>query len=184
MASSTVKQITIERVERALSVLARVMEMDGQVYAPLYERLEREVEILKRKSESAPAPVIVVPPEEYFPEDVVLTKWRMLKGRELRRARRTNSIEFYAFQTGPHYTAKQIQDYINGAYLRKAIAPSSPSSPVPDLPRLPGPATTADDDRPLLQRLPPDLAAKVAEEFGNRIRRRRPSNRRRPKAAE
>jgi hypothetical protein len=39
----------IERVERALIVLAYCIELDGDVHLPMYERLEAEFEELKRK---------------------------------------------------------------------------------------------------------------------------------------
>ncbi|MDI4231487.1 hypothetical protein OZ411_01495 [Bradyrhizobium sp. Arg237L] len=40
--------ITVERLDQALLLVAYFMERDGPVYAPLYERLERELEVLKR----------------------------------------------------------------------------------------------------------------------------------------
>ena len=39
--------VTIERVERALLVVAYLTETDGDVYIPLYECLERELVELK-----------------------------------------------------------------------------------------------------------------------------------------
>ncbi len=38
----------IERVERALVLLAAFIELDGDVHVPMYERLEAELEQLQR----------------------------------------------------------------------------------------------------------------------------------------
>lgn len=40
---------TAERVERALDLLAQFIELDGDIYLPMYERLEAELEELKRR---------------------------------------------------------------------------------------------------------------------------------------
>ena len=40
--------MTVERIERALLVLAYIMELDGAVYVPLYDRLEQDLEALRR----------------------------------------------------------------------------------------------------------------------------------------
>jgi hypothetical protein len=40
--------VTVERIERALLVLAYIMELDGAVYVPLYDRLEQDLEALRR----------------------------------------------------------------------------------------------------------------------------------------
>jgi hypothetical protein len=39
----------VERVERALVLLAYFVELDGDVHLPLFEKLEAELEELKRK---------------------------------------------------------------------------------------------------------------------------------------
>ena len=39
----------IERVERALVLLACFIEMDGDVHVPMYEKFEAELEQLRRK---------------------------------------------------------------------------------------------------------------------------------------
>ena len=39
----------IQRIERAMVLLAYFMELDGEVYLPLYEKLEREYETMKCK---------------------------------------------------------------------------------------------------------------------------------------
>jgi hypothetical protein len=39
----------IERIERALDLLAEFIELDGDVYLPLYEKCEAELEELKRR---------------------------------------------------------------------------------------------------------------------------------------
>jgi hypothetical protein len=48
-ASDPQAPITIERVERGLSILAYLIERDGPVYVPHYEKLERELEALRRQ---------------------------------------------------------------------------------------------------------------------------------------
>ena len=40
--------MTVERVERALLLMAYILTLDGPKYAPLYERLERELQAMKR----------------------------------------------------------------------------------------------------------------------------------------
>src|SRR4051794_18689479 len=40
--------VTVERIERGLSLLAYFIERDGDVLVPLYEKLERELEDRKR----------------------------------------------------------------------------------------------------------------------------------------
>ncbi len=42
----------IERAERALLVLAFLIERDGDVHLPLYESLERNLEELKKKEDT------------------------------------------------------------------------------------------------------------------------------------
>lgn len=41
--------LSVERVEQGLLLLAHIIERDGIVYAPIYEKLERELESLKRE---------------------------------------------------------------------------------------------------------------------------------------
>jgi len=38
-----------ERIERALTLLAHFIELDGDVHIPMYEKFEAELEALKRK---------------------------------------------------------------------------------------------------------------------------------------
>jgi hypothetical protein len=38
-----------ERIERAMETLALIMEDDGEVYAPIFERLEQELAALDRR---------------------------------------------------------------------------------------------------------------------------------------
>jgi len=42
----------IERVERALVLLAYFIELDGDVHLPMYEKLEAELEKLKAKEDT------------------------------------------------------------------------------------------------------------------------------------
>jgi hypothetical protein len=39
--------VTIERLERGLALLAYMMSLDGAVYAPLFEKLERELDMMR-----------------------------------------------------------------------------------------------------------------------------------------
>jgi hypothetical protein len=43
---------TIERIERALVLLAYFIELDGDVHVPMYERFEAELEELKKKEDA------------------------------------------------------------------------------------------------------------------------------------
>jgi len=42
----------IERVERALVLLAYFIELDGEVHVPMYEKFEGELEELKKKEDT------------------------------------------------------------------------------------------------------------------------------------
>lgn len=42
----TLPMIEIERIERALAVLAYFIELDGEVHIPMYEKFEAELEAL------------------------------------------------------------------------------------------------------------------------------------------
>jgi hypothetical protein len=43
------KEITIERLQRALALVARAILLDGaEVYRPVFERLEREIEAFRQ----------------------------------------------------------------------------------------------------------------------------------------
>jgi len=42
----------IERIERALVVLAYLIERDGDVYVPLYEKFEAELQELKAREDT------------------------------------------------------------------------------------------------------------------------------------
>jgi len=42
----------IERVERALVLLAYFIELDGDVHVPMYEKFEAELEELKKKEDT------------------------------------------------------------------------------------------------------------------------------------
>ena len=43
---------TVERIERALVLLAYFIELDGDVHVPMYEKFEAEVEELKKKEDT------------------------------------------------------------------------------------------------------------------------------------
>ncbi|MGY4224434.1 hypothetical protein ACVMIH_001795 [Bradyrhizobium sp. USDA 4503] len=76
----------------------------------------------------------VITPENYLTEDEVLAQWPMLKASELRKARRTKAVDFYAFRSGPCYTAEQVQAYIDKTYLRKGdkCETTSTTAPAPE----------------------------------------------------
>lgn len=44
--------VTIERLERGLAILAYIMSLDGAVYAPLFERLERELAAMRQTQDT------------------------------------------------------------------------------------------------------------------------------------
>lgn len=44
--------VTIERLERGLALLAYFIMRDGPVYAPLFERLERELEAMRQTQDT------------------------------------------------------------------------------------------------------------------------------------
>ena len=46
--------LVIERVERALVVLAYFIELDGDVHVPMYEKFEAELRDLKKKEDTYP----------------------------------------------------------------------------------------------------------------------------------
>ncbi len=48
----TVRQhqpVTVERLERGLVLLAHIIAMDGEVYLPLFNKLEEELQSARRK---------------------------------------------------------------------------------------------------------------------------------------
>ncbi|WBU27507.1 hypothetical protein OOZ54_12465 [Rhodopseudomonas palustris] len=44
--------MTEERIERSLVLLAHVIEMDGEAYVPLFDRLEEELRARRRRRDS------------------------------------------------------------------------------------------------------------------------------------
>lgn len=50
MARDTDQPVTIERVRDALIVAARLVEYHGEAYAPIFERLEREMVEMQRRT--------------------------------------------------------------------------------------------------------------------------------------
>jgi hypothetical protein len=45
-------EITIERLERALALCAYLVELDGPIMVPMFERLERDLEALRRQEDT------------------------------------------------------------------------------------------------------------------------------------
>jgi hypothetical protein len=41
------QSVTVERLEAALAIAARAIVLDGAVYAPIFDRLEREIAALR-----------------------------------------------------------------------------------------------------------------------------------------
>jgi hypothetical protein len=79
----------------------------------------------------------------YLPETDVLARWPMLSDKELRQARRKHQLTFYAFASGPHYTAADVEAFIDRKYRRSAEPPAPrPPSPPPLPPLPPRPAST------------------------------------------
>lgn len=52
MAPQNAELTLVERVERALVLLAYFIELDGDVHIPMYERLEAELAELKRREDT------------------------------------------------------------------------------------------------------------------------------------
>jgi hypothetical protein len=44
--------ITVERLERGLAIAAYVMSLDGPMCAPLFEKLERDLEAMRRQGDT------------------------------------------------------------------------------------------------------------------------------------
>lgn len=44
--------VTIERIERALVLAAHVVMLDGEVYLPLFNRLENELQSARRQADA------------------------------------------------------------------------------------------------------------------------------------
>jgi hypothetical protein len=79
-----------------------------------------------------------IEPEDYLSEQAVLAKWPMLTAKELKKARKYKAIEFYAFRSGPCYTAEQVQLYIDQTYLQQGEPCEAPEDrPLPSLPSPP-----------------------------------------------
>jgi hypothetical protein len=45
--------VTLDRLERGLALLAHLVTLDGEVLLPLFEKLERDLEILRGKQDAA-----------------------------------------------------------------------------------------------------------------------------------
>jgi hypothetical protein len=45
--------VTLERLEHGLAIAAYLMELHGLVMAPIFEKLEREVEAMRRSQDAA-----------------------------------------------------------------------------------------------------------------------------------
>lgn len=86
----------------------------------------------------------------------------MLTAKELKKARKNNWISFYDFRGGPHYTAEQVQQYIDRTYLRAKVAtPSDNKNPLPQFPK---PLSV-----PALAGMTPELVAAAVELINQRI---------------
>jgi hypothetical protein len=52
--------VTLERLERALFVVAYIVKRHGEVYAPILDRLDREVKMAKRNARKGKADRILM----------------------------------------------------------------------------------------------------------------------------
>jgi hypothetical protein len=52
MSTHTKPGLTVERIERALLLLAYFIELDGDVHLPMYEKFEAELAELKKKEDA------------------------------------------------------------------------------------------------------------------------------------
>lgn len=52
MGTATQQPVTIERLERGLALLAFLVVRDGEVYAPLFEKLERDIEVMRARQDT------------------------------------------------------------------------------------------------------------------------------------
>lgn len=115
--------------------------------------------------------ISVLASDEYLTEAEILERWPMLKRAELRRARRTNLIGFFAFRGGACSTAEQVQEYVNRTYLREASCRTEEATPtdsrsantISNVPIQPeaAPGTPAG--------MTPELAQSTAEAFASEI---------------
>ena len=46
------ESVTLDRLERGLALVAYLMELDGTVLAPIFEKLEREVEAMRARQDT------------------------------------------------------------------------------------------------------------------------------------
>lgn len=46
------EEITVERLERALALCAYIIVLDGPAAAPIFERLERELEVMRTREDT------------------------------------------------------------------------------------------------------------------------------------
>jgi len=124
----------------------------------------------------------VIDPTAYLSEAEVEERWRFLKPGELRRARKKGLVSFYAFRTGPHYTAEGVQEYLDRSYHRSAewpneskretnseAMPSDGNSAV-TISTFPGPIAAASS---MPAGMTPDLALSAAEACAQRLATRR-----------
>lgn len=52
MTAAAAKPVTVERLERGLLMLAHIIRMDGDVYLPIFARLEQELEVARRQQDT------------------------------------------------------------------------------------------------------------------------------------
>lgn len=130
----------------------------------------------------------VIEPGSYLAERDIEERWPMLRPGEMRRARKADLIEWFAFPTGPHYTAEAVQQYIDRKYRRKPTwhakqqdPEQAPSSPREIVPPSVG-STEASTSTPLTPTaaasttpagMTPELAMFVAEASAQRIAMKR-----------
>ncbi len=127
--------------------------------------------------------VEIIDPTSYLTEAQVEAAWPVLKPGELRRARKSNQIEFFAFPSGPRYTASAVQEYINHRYRRTPAWRRDVSQEVQqaETPRSDGPMADITSTAPTPSEaetstpagMTPQLAQSVAEACAQRLEKRR-----------
>lgn len=122
----------------------------------------------------------VISPDDFLPEQAVIDRWPIIKPSALRGARRRGDIDYYQFPAGVHYTAQQVQAWLDRSFLRRARPTDAAPTATPPMTESDGSsadtistspiATVAEAGTPAgMRALPPDLALSVAEASAQRI---------------
>jgi hypothetical protein len=52
-ATASSETVTLDRLERGLTLVAYLMQLDGPVLAPIFEKLERDLEVMRASQDTA-----------------------------------------------------------------------------------------------------------------------------------